>query len=287
MPGEKVRWEANDLHDLSFTPPAISPDGNLVAAAGFQQIYLFSADGKAQGEFPNERYIVSMAWRSDDTLLLLTATYPEKALYLEHWKQDGTLVAPSLYLGETELLNEWRPFTPDGRFLAYPLSYDTLTVRDLETERLWEWDLRDALDLGKQEMHRRKIWTVAWHPEGREVALGLHSQEVGLPLVMWVDATTGEVLNELFPAQNDDDSAGPLTYSPDGRFLAAQIVLRSTTESDVRWLLALYDLTTAGEPRILCEGQDDCCADSPAFSPDGTTLATVCEQRVAFWEVEP
>jgi len=103
---------------------------------------------------------------------------------------------------------------------------------------------------------------------------------------MRVDVTTGEVLDELFPAQNDDDFAAPLTYSPDGRFLAAQIVLRSTTEPDVRWLLALYDLTTAGEPRILCEGKD-CCADSPAFSPDGTTLATVCDQRVALWEVEP
>ena len=130
-----------------------------------------------------------------------------------------------------------RPFTPNGRLLAYPRTDDTLAFHDL-------------------------------------------------PVVVRVDSATGHVLEELSPALGNDDFAEPLAYSPDGRFLAAQVVSRSEVDTSVRSRLVVWDLTTAGESRMLWEGDgDDFCTGSPAFFPDGRTLVTVWGKRIALWEV--
>ena len=292
LPEGRLRWRVEGA-GLQSMSAAFSSDGSEVALYDGQRLRFYDArEGDLRHEIDlgaseeAEGPLVAVfhiRYLSPDRLALLTQR--EDTAFLEIWGRDGSPAQEPLDLGPPGgAWWWWQPFTRDGSRLAFipayiPVAYHAVGIVDVVDGESRLWDLSASLP------DHTSLSTLAFSPDGKEVALGLsHTGDLhGLPLpdrmVLRLDAATGEV----FAAYALPSDARPgetvtyLAYSPDGRFLAA------TTLGTEAFLL--YDLSTSGaEPQVLCQGEG-CCRHAPLFSPDGDVLATTCKGQVLLREV--
>lgn len=254
-------------------PVTFSPDGVTVAVAFGDRVFLYGGGGEELGSFPLGEAIAVMdlAFTPKRDLAILVSREGQtglEELYLERYDLDGTpSVEPRRLVVEPELWGQ--PFSPGGRFLVYVDRYETLGWMDLATDEAREWDLRQTLGVTEKGALRRAIWPVAVHPQGTEVALGLHVREAGLPMVLRLDTETGEILEEFLPAKRDDNFISALAYSQDGSALTALAHSSGAAGEMALYLRRLPD----GEPKVLCEGREGGCGGTPiSFSPDGGAM---------------
>ena len=292
LPGGRVRWRVEGLWDgLRAT---FSPDGQEVAVSSEGRLLFYDADdGEPRGEIdlvaqqgldikPPLYSVLHIQYLSADRLALLTQH--RNILFLETWNRDGSLAGEVVSLGDRGNPDWWHPFSRDGSQAAY-VGYDTLGLVDVAAGECREWNIQDQLPA------YRHVSTLALSLDGDEVAVGLadmsylwstpdpHPRIAG-PMILRFDTCTGEILSR-HDAPDDALPVGEmfvsLAYSPDGRFLAA-----TTLNTNGLFLYNLAD--TKAEPQVLCRGED-CCRHFPLFSPDGSTLATVCGRRITLWNM--
>ena len=285
-PSLKRRWQAKMEGEIGHPMPVtFSPDGATLAVAFRDRVFLYRSEGEELGSFSLEETItvVGLSFTPKGDLAVLVSWEGQtglEELYLERYDLDGTpLAEPRHLVSEPELW--WRPFSPGGRFLVYVDRYDTLGWMDLVTGEAKEWNLRQTLGATERGALRRAIWPVAVHPQGKEVALGLHVREAGLLMFVRFDPATGTVIEELLPAERDDDFISDLVYSPKGDLLASQAVHSGFKETQV----SLYPLSD-GELQVLCRDEPGKCGGRlVAFSPDAGSLVAVRGERILFWKI--
>lgn len=287
-PSLKRRWrvKVEEGYGSIMNPVAFSPDGEELALVTRDHLLRYSIGGELIKEIPirgdprivADDILLTVSYVPDGGLAVLVDRddFPFLARYDREGKPSGDLIP----VGDEEWIGWSRPFSADGRFLAYVESFHIVGLLDLVTEEAKEWDLKDKLGVKPSGGLLRAVWGVAVHPQGREIALGLHVDEPGLPRVVRLDARTGEIIEEFLPSEREDDYICALVYSRDGSLLAALACDFSEAALVVRPL-------PDGDLRVICEGEPgkDCPGRPIVFSPDGRYLALQRSDRVTFMDV--
>ncbi|MGY0488835.1 amidohydrolase family protein [Streptomyces sp. WG-D5] len=252
--------------------PALSPDGERVAFAALNSIWVGATSGgrapRKVVQVPATRYVLAPAWTPDGTALVYADDRADLFSVRRH----------DLASGREEVLAEggrvFPALSPDGDRLACVDMSGNLVLRDLTagTERVL------AAPMGSGGLPGRPCWS----PDGRYVALcdrGRLNQRFreGYNLIRVIDAETGEaVVHAVAPHVSIADryDSGPV-WSPDGRIMA--VVVESAL-----WLLPVRpDGTPDGEPRQVT----DEAADHPSWSADGRRILYVGAGRLRLLDV--
>jgi WD40 repeat protein len=145
------------------------------------------------------------------------------------------------------------------------------------------FDLTTGKDVATWKPHGQYVRTLAYSPDGRQLALGINAPGTGVKkeaAVKVCDAETGRELLSL-PEQGENSrqaQAQHLAFSPDSRRIA--VIL---SEQD-KTALKVWDATTGKLLRTLPVEDADCCV---AFAPDGARLAVGGPRGVTVWEIGP
>ena len=129
------------------------------------------------------------------------------------------------------------------------------------------WDVASAKELRACTGHQGWVWSVAFSPDGRQLASGSYDNSVRL----WDVASA----KELRACTGHQGSVWSVAFSPDGRQLAS-----GSDDKSVR----LWDVASAKELRP-CTGHQGSVW-SVAFSPDGRQLASGSDDgTIRIWSV--
>jgi len=204
-----------------ITSVAISPDGKFFATLSSSGSITF---WDMESRSPNMDYTISSFANWGDHLRFHPSgsfiavrenrqrENDEKYTYGIQFMDVGTgeMIGDPLTLsddGQSDSVEAFA-FSPDGKNLAVTQRAQILTVWDITNPETPI--LRYSVEL-EQDAH-----SVAYHPDGRQIAIGMLGQ------AMLLDAENGEIL---FSPQNTTsllhDSVYALRYSPDGAWLAA------------------------------------------------------------------
>lgn len=292
---------------------AVSPDSRILATAGLGSIYFWNlADGKEINRSPGHpntvcttcitpdgRYVASTDFYDRDVRLWEIATGKEVRRFRGHEK------------GCVEIV-----FSPDGKLLASS-SYDK-TVR--------VWDTASGREVAKLDQFAQPIWHLRFGADNSTLAvtpyavgeitlfnvkskktISSHSRDQNLALSTLIRHPDGRLLaiSQQFdfsdkaspnrvavvvwdvranrPVQRFEGLYGTLTcavLSPDGRTLA-------TRASD--GAIHFWEMATGRQQIQIDEGRPSGQPGTQffAFSPDGTTIASACqnEPRIYLWNV--
>ena len=283
-------------HENSVGPLVFTPDGRTLVSSASGDIFVWDVErgtirerlrGHA-GEVPGLRV-------SRDGRTLISVGKDTRTLL---WDLSGErrLVQPfdggAVFETEEDMFPRSLAISPDGRDLALAQIDGTVRLVDaatLEQRRTFEalrgfaaavrfspdggqlavagengqivlLDARTGRALGELEGLQSTSQELEYSPDGRRVAAaGLGDPGTGAPdgvVLIW-DARTGELTGE-FKAQ----ASASLSFSPDGRFVAANSVQRGAVVHDVR----------TSRRVALLYGRADYVR-SVEFSPDGSLLA--------------
>lgn len=288
-PSLKRRWrvKVEENYGSIMNPVAFSPDGKGIALLTRDRLLQYSIRGELIKEIPirDDPRVVA------DDILLAVNYIPDGGLavlvdhdefpLLARYDGEGNPLGDLIPIGTEQWIGWSRPFSADGRFLAYVESFHIVGLLDLVTGEVKEWDLRERLGVKPSGGLLRAVWGVAVHPQGMEIALGLHVDEPGLPRVVRLDARTGQVIEEFLPAEEKDDFICALAYSRDGGLLAAL----ACPSPPVEGALFLHTFAT-GELKPICGSEDKHCLGRPlTFSPQARYLTPLRGDRVTFIKV--
>lgn len=281
------------LHIDGFMAPALSPDGNLLAAARFDRIQLFDAHtGKALKQYeghdaPVQKVAVSRDGKRfasvgrDHTIRywdaatgdLLSQRYVPGGIGDASFSGDLTRVAVlygALENNGRRRVTVWddsndKPLfdlaMPDGdRLVAISSDGDTMAVWGKADLRIWNLAGRAEPVKVAPPDYPLVISGFALSDNGRRVIAGA----MGEPIRVW-DTKTGKLTRELEPRAErmSGTFGGPFAISPDGRILA-------TFLDDT---IVLYELVTGARVAKLPRQSSGYVAEF-AFSPDGKLLAS-------------
>ena len=234
---------------------AWSPDGRILASAGYGQVRLW--DGATREEIAtiegHDSYIWGLAWSPDDTTLATAS-------------QDGTVKLWDAVSHENiaTLRTGWAfcvAWSPDGKQLV--------VGTDSGKSRIWDVETKQAVR-GLDGGSMTPIISIAWSPNGRTIAVG-HLDGM---ITIW-DGNTGAQLKSLTATKMRSDVNG-LAWSPDGSILAS-----AHQDGRVRlWDPAAWENPTT-LPRHIgwIRGL--------AWSPNGTMLAfTGKDMSIRVWNVD-
>jgi RNA polymerase sigma factor (sigma-70 family) len=185
-----------------------------------------------------------------------------------------------------------RGFTPDSQSLI--VQGEIVSVRDIKTgKQRTSWSLRRNKVLEKPEIDDQRdrrfrgelerIDAVAVSPDGNSIAFAVAKNRpsgfgggrarVGLTRFMILETRTGKLLHQ---ADVEDEDFRALTFSPDGKLLAA----------GGTWTVRVWRIGTEKALHHF-EGHRGR-INSLAFSPDGKRLASASEDSsVLIWDVKP
>lgn len=277
-----VSWPALHLFDaatgrrLAHLEPApgpsravaYSPDGNLLAAAGFMQ------DANALPEAPAAPPRGALLIYDAATLRLLrTIRFPESDVRSLAFAPDGAVV-----LGCGSTVTVWDPYTgallgraPLGGVVvqAVAASPDGRTVA-IGGQGVTLWDRRAAGLLRRLPSPRRFIETLTFAPDGKTLAGGGYESGVWL----W-DVAAGTVLRTL-PTPADSDLVCGVTFAPGGRTVAA-------FTSGHTGMLHLWDVASGGRVRQLEVHHSG--MGGVTFSADGRRIAAATASGPRVWDL--
>lgn len=284
-------------HTASIHDAEWSPDGRLLASAGFDGIVNVWDVATGQPLYSplrgHDGRVLAVAWSPDGSLLASGGTDSRIMLWnaatgarvglplLGHgnwvralrWTSDGRTLISGDADGKVILWNmgdvRWLPghasivrgleFSPDGRALASGSFDTTLLLRNAASGE----PLMPAL-----QGHDNAVVNVAFSPDGRSLV----SASAGGDLVRW-DAITGQPLGQ--PLRGHGDIVAGLAYSPDGRTIAS-----GSFDKTIRlWNAASGE--PLGQPLL---GHTNWVL-SLAFSPDSRTLASgSADGAIRLWD---
>lgn len=161
-------------------------------------------------------------------------------------------------------------FSPDGKTLASSTLDDVIL-----------WDVASGRPRGRPQPGS----AVAFRPDGLVVAVAPVPSGPPPRTIVLRGVATGQQTGEI--AIGDDDVVLEMTFSPDGRTLAATIVAGGRGGGNRGGAFTLWDVARAerlGPPLAWPGGRFF----ALAFHPDGTTVATGAEDgRLVSWDVDP
>ncbi len=288
-PSLKRRWrvEVEEGYGSIMSPVAFSPGGDELALLTRSRLRRYAVKGELIGEIPirndprvaEEDIPLTVRYVPDGSLAVLVDR--DGSLFLVRYGREGNPSGDAIPVGDESWISWSRPFSADGRFLAYVEEFHVVGLVDLVTGEVKKWDLREKLGVKPSGAWLRAVWGVAVHPQGTEIALGLRADQPGLPRVIRLDAVSGEVIEEFLPAEGEDAFICALTYSRDGSLLAAM-----ACSSPFKGTLFLRSLAT-GELKPVCDSEKDerCLGHHLTFSPQARYLALLHGDRAVFVEV--
>ncbi|MBU7022557.1 MAG: WD40 repeat domain-containing protein [Theionarchaea archaeon] len=233
-----------------------SPDGHLIATAGYKTVTVWSIEGGRKSETleGHASYVWGVAWSPDGSLLASAS-------------QDGTVLLwnSSTYSEPDIVRTGWAfcvDWSPDGSQLAVGTESGETQIVDVTTKTIVH---RWASPVSSE------IISVAWSPDGKVIASG----EFDGGIYIW-NTETGQLLKSLEGYTKARCDVNGLTWSPDGHLLAA-----ANQDGKVRlwnaqdWQLMQVIDAHSGWVRGV------------AWSPDGRVLASTGEDhRARFWDTE-
>jgi len=255
---------------------AYSPDGRKVASAGHGRAIILWDVSTGESIWSircaHGNGIMCLAFSPDGKTIASTGRRTVKLWDVGKGEIKKTIQDTGRYYGVT--------FSPDGETLA-AAAYGSILLWDVSAGRLLR-TLPCELSLGDVTIKHR-VSSVAFSPNGRFLSGGCHD----VPTVWIWNPTTGNVKAKL-PGHSEGSSS--VAFSPDGRTLAAATGFKGTGS------VKIWEVETAKLKRELClkdplvmraDGTGIMMSgiDGVAFSPDGKTLASVCDVLI-LWDVD-
>jgi WD40 repeat protein len=240
----------------------ISRDGKVLAAAGMHYVSLWdTSNGKEISVASGHSGPVGFVTFARDGRLVSTACDPSVRMWnLEGMKElrRFTPAAPSVVNNFPFMINNWQfndnqimmeamgtsgQISPDGKIVAATWTNRNIHLWNADTGKL----LKELQDQSEQQVYNGSH-VLAFRPDSRELASGFGDGRVRL----WDAATAKKKRSIVWHhfSQNDPNnqewgSISAVTYSPDGRMLAAAGYIMNNIDS--RPVVRVWELATLEE----------------------------------------
>ncbi len=228
-----------------------SPDGKLIAIAGYKEVRLVDAANKPVATLTGHAETVrSVAFSKDGKLLAAAGGLPARKGEVKIWDVDQRKVLTTIN-GHADCIYAVA-FSPDGKSIATS-SYDKLIKL---------WDVQTGKEIRTLKDHIDAVYALAFTPDGKQLISGAADRTVKI----WNPAT-GE---RLYTFGEPTDGINTIAIDPTGKRVAAAGIDKSIRI----WSLGeksgkLLNTLIAHEDAVL----------KLAWSPDGKTLVSSSADR--------
>ena len=180
---------------------AISPDGKLVALAGFREIRLVSREREHAVLRGPVDAVRAVAFSKDGSLLAAAGGLPSRQGEVLIYDVPGRKLVHTIR-GHTDCIYGIA-FSPDGRTIATS-SYDKLIKL---------WDITTEKEIRTYKDHIDAVYTVAFTPDGKHLVSGSADRTIKI----W-NVATGE---RLYTLSDPQDGINTVAVNPAGTLVAA------------------------------------------------------------------
>ena len=247
-------------HDDSVTTVKFSPTAPVLASAdllGTLKIWNIES-GLATHSFKLDS-AHELAYSPDGKILAVSEGSKIRLFNTSTWESAGTLVVDLKESAVSAIT-----FSPDSQSLA---------VGEWSSKKVSLWDVRKRKLIKVLGEHQDPVLSIAWSAKSNLLASGGADDDV----ILW-DMTKGKSYH--LP---QEDGAGSLGFSPDGKLLA--VGLGRPVESNTANTIVLWDVVTATR-RGLLKGHPSNVG-SLQFTPSGDSIISAGgEETIRIWDVQ-